>query len=82
MQNNPDPVPPPASERWSMGCAAVIFGLLTFWIGWIVANFLDGHGWSWWPRRFLLSAWHRANSANIEHANVITAKIRFHGTRS
>ena len=38
-------IPSHASERWTMGCLAILFGLLAFWIGWIVANFLDGRGW-------------------------------------
>ncbi len=28
-----------------MGCVAIVFGLLAFWIGWIVSNCLDGRGW-------------------------------------
>lgn len=44
-QDDHEFVPPDATERCSMGCVAVLFGLLAFWIAWIAANFLDGRGW-------------------------------------
>jgi len=37
--------PPQATKRCTIGCLAVLFGLLAFWIAWIVATFLHGGGW-------------------------------------